>query len=404
MISKISDIYKSVALFILNTLLLLVIINIALYFFYRYKDRSLKKTNPVAQKYGMDKLRKAYPGLEEQEIDALLTETWNRPQQYRPFAGFKERPFAGAYVNVDSMGIRNTPGATEQQADTNALTVFIFGGSTTFGYGVADNQTIPAWLQKMFADSVTNKKVRCYNFGTGFYYSVQERVLFEDLLLKGIVPDAAIFIDGLNDFYFEDPFYSKETGKYFEQKSSSLFGAWLQSLPMTRLARSVSYRLFNTSSSFYDLPENCDPRFLRHVIERYLSNKKMIEAIAATFDVKTFFIWQPVSCYKYQPKENLFADKEGSICFPACGYEAMREYLKTHDAPEHFYWLADMQEGVEENLYADRNHYTSEMNRRIAAEIFRRIRPELLAKNPFSWIPSAIRENIKSHLRGVFQN
>ena len=35
-----------------------------------------------------------------------------------------------------------------------------------------------------------------YNFGCGRYYSTQERVLFEQLVSSGAVPDLAVFLDG----------------------------------------------------------------------------------------------------------------------------------------------------------------------------------------------------------------
>src|SRR5712692_8851921 len=46
--------------------------------------------------------------------------------------------------------------------------------------------------------------VRVYKFGAGYYFSTGERVQFEQLLLAGSVPDVAVFVDGLNDFFQPD--------------------------------------------------------------------------------------------------------------------------------------------------------------------------------------------------------
>src|SRR5262249_53760858 len=46
------------------------------------------------------------------------------------------------------------------------------------------------------------KPVRVYNFGRGSYFSTQERILFQQLLLAKAIPNSAIFLDGVNDFYF----------------------------------------------------------------------------------------------------------------------------------------------------------------------------------------------------------
>src|SRR5205085_1642822 len=49
------------------------------------------------------------------------------------------------------------------------------------------------------------RPVRVYNFGRGHYYLSQERVLYERMVVAGMVPDLAVFVDGLNDlYYFED--------------------------------------------------------------------------------------------------------------------------------------------------------------------------------------------------------
>mgnify|MGYP001342391119 CR=1 FL=1 len=68
-------------------------------------------------------------------------------------------------------------------------------GSTSFGYGVEDNHTIPAQLEK-----ISNNKLKVFNFGRGYYYSQQEHDLLYDLIKKEApIPKYAIFLDGLNE-------------------------------------------------------------------------------------------------------------------------------------------------------------------------------------------------------------
>ena len=129
----------------------------------------------------------------------LLKETWSRPFMYEPFTQFKERPYRGNYVNIDNNGFRYTKNQGPWPPQSQNINIFLFGGSTTFGYGVSDNQTIASYLQQYLNEKL-GRNVRVYNFGRGFYYLSQERVLYEQLLTSGFVPDIAIFIDGLNDF------------------------------------------------------------------------------------------------------------------------------------------------------------------------------------------------------------
>ena len=78
--------------------------------------------------------------------------------------------------------------------------IFFFGGSTTLGYGVLFDQTIPSYIQEMF-DSKEKSNVSVYNFGESSYASIHELLLFRDVLSNGFIPKMAIFIHGLNDFF-----------------------------------------------------------------------------------------------------------------------------------------------------------------------------------------------------------
>ena len=57
--------------------------------------------------------------------------------------------------------------------DDHDYNMFVFGGSTTFGYGVPDEQTIASHLQEVLSHQ-TAREVRVYNFGRGMYRSSQE--------------------------------------------------------------------------------------------------------------------------------------------------------------------------------------------------------------------------------------
>jgi hypothetical protein len=50
---------------------------------------------------------------------------------------------------------------------------FVFGGSTTFGYGESDNLTIPSNLQYYLREAFQTDQSAVYNFGRAFYFSSQ---------------------------------------------------------------------------------------------------------------------------------------------------------------------------------------------------------------------------------------
>ncbi len=72
--------------------------------------------------------------------------------------------------------------------DPESFNVFVFGGSTTFGYGVRNEDALPAALQDELRRVFSHRRIECYNFGCGFYFSAQERLRFELLLKAGCVP------------------------------------------------------------------------------------------------------------------------------------------------------------------------------------------------------------------------
>lgn len=101
------------------------------------------------------------------------------------------------YVGVE--GVRYFPGQSDagvQDALRNApKTVFMFGGSTTFGHGSLSAFTLPAAAQGIL--SPTGWTV--FNFGSQAYDQTREIEKLVFLLKEGYRPDVVLFLDGLND-------------------------------------------------------------------------------------------------------------------------------------------------------------------------------------------------------------
>ena len=200
--TRLVSFYRSLSVFIANTVVLIVLLNLAAALYLRWLpsgERGAPEAtdNPIFRTYG-ESVYVAYPGWDRAEVDALLGETWNRPLTFHPYTVFQEGESSGRYVNVDRRGFRHVENRGPWPPDTMNFNIFLFGGSTVFGYGLPDDLTIASRLQSI-VDEVDPRTVRVYNFGCAYYFSTQERILFENLLVTGFVPDLAIFIDGLND-------------------------------------------------------------------------------------------------------------------------------------------------------------------------------------------------------------
>ena len=358
--------YGEVALVLFNTFLLFVFVNVVIFAYFTVREVFLYK-NQIFLKYGIS-LNKVYPDLNEKDINQLLRETWSRPCIYEPFTQFKERPYKGIFVNVSENGFRIHEDQGPWPPDSINYNIFLFGGSTVFNYGVPDNFTIASYLQRLFLKDKIQKRVCVYNFGRGYYFSSQERILFEKLLISGFTPDAAVFIDGLNDFYYvkDEPLFTSRLRYYLDKGGSFLF-----KVPIVQLI----YEIKNSSKHEKHILQMSEDEFnnaeiIESVIKRYLENRKIIETLANLYKVKSVFVWQPVPTYEYDLSLHSFAKHGfGGFTYSKFGYKRMSEVIKNQNPGNNFLWLADIQKSAIKPLYVDIDHYSAEFSEIIAGKI-----------------------------------
>jgi hypothetical protein len=138
-----------------------------------------------------DVAKRNYAHMLPEDVDDLLNVTNALRFRYAPRVGWREQATQSRFLNVDTDGIRAN-GATPRHVAAIEGAVWFFGGSTTFGYGVADEETIPAQLEQLLQRNVVN-------FGVGSFHSAQETLLLMQYLETGYRPSAAIFLDGINE-------------------------------------------------------------------------------------------------------------------------------------------------------------------------------------------------------------
>ena len=357
--------YSTTALILVNVFVLFVLLNAAFFVIFWVKDR----------------LTGAVVPSDAEQFRAEMV----KPLAYEPFTMFKERRRASKWVNVDEDGFRMVKDQGPWPPDPSGLNIFVFGGSTTFGYGVADGETWPSRLQELLSTRMNG--VRVYNFGRGYYYSTQERILFEQLLVSGYVPRMAIFLDGINDFAFDkdDLAFSERFSNALEgqDRGQVRFGLlpWLSGLPIGRAVATAKRRLAKSSGpqalSIDSRTKNAvynDAEVIQHIIDRYLQNKKIIESSSHAYDVIPVFVWQPTPTYKYDLQYHRFAaDGFGVHNRARYGYATFANMIRDRHLEGNFLWLADIQERSRESLYIDLIHYSPEFLKKLATQIDRRL-------------------------------
>jgi hypothetical protein len=381
-----------IATVILNTIALFVIINAAAAGWLR-----LQRDKPITYErawliegYGLDTLAHNYQGMSRDDLTTLLYETSNWIQEYEPFTGFRPVTRRDRFITISPHGFRPLPQQAQWPPPSGRTTVFLFGGSTMMGAGVPDDSTIAAHLRTALASC--SPEISIYNFGRGFYFSSQERILFEQLLLAGHRPSLALFFDGLNDFYFADgvPQYTQEMTSFMKRSAglpddpgmSASLAAAARQLPITRVVAKYLQTPEPPAAFGQGPPDSGRPEEERiaGVLTRWERNRAIIRAIAAASNIRTAFVWQPVPTYGYdQTKLTVYRDGVdlfGAHRLSGLGYpEAARRY-SNGQAGRDVLWLGDIQRNRAENLYVDAVHYTSRFSGEIAGHIARFVTTE----------------------------
>jgi hypothetical protein len=342
------------------------------------------RLDPPTARYGEELLVAAYPGWDAKEVRALLEETWSRPTAYEPFVQYTERPFQGDYVNVSPQGYRLSADPGPWPPAPRNLNVFLFGGSTLFGYGVPDGETVASYLQPLLQGQVPGRTVKCYNFGRGSYYSALERTLFTELLIAGHRPDLAIFVDGINEFLYEWPLHSRRLEGLLEGRPRSVVGWAMNYLPALRLGVHLSGLGIRSEPDPVELDASQnEPAVLDARIDRYVANLRMIDVIADGYGVQPVFVVQPTPTYEYDLSHHPFARWGiGRHSRSAFGYPRLRERLQQEPPPDNLVWAADIQRGVAAPLYVDLMHYAPRLSEMLATKIATEVAERDLLPDP----------------------
>jgi hypothetical protein len=364
--------YKRAAFLLFNLFVVFVLLNLVTWAAISAWHWKTNDNDKVSHGYSAEDLRIVYPDLTDAQRTALRTENWSRPLIYTPFLEVKEQPIHGTYVNVTDAGFRVTPPQGPWPIDPTNFNIFVLGGTSTFGYGVADDQTIPYYLQALIAKSGDHGRKTCvYNFGVYSYCSTQERIEFEQFLQSGIKPNLAVFIDGMADLSYASGVLPNTEQITEETDPHNRLGRELLDVATALpIGRGVRHAIWG-SGSIEDT--KADTTHLAQAIDKYVWNKKAIERLGTAEGVDTVFVFQPAPTYKYDLTYHLFKGGVGFgwgnhiNCFD--GYPMMAKYVAEHPMGNDFLWLADIQEGQHKPLYCDQMQYTAEFCSEIAGEI-----------------------------------
>lgn len=303
-------------------------------------------------------LAELYPDYPLAVTRRLLAETWGREYAYEPFTQFREGSVNGEFVTVHYAGFR--PHATDQPwPPPESRSLFFFGGSTTFGYGEKDDATLPFFAQAALRRHCNDDGLWIYNFARSNYFSSQERILFEQLLVSGHEPAAAVFVDGVNEFSFPDdqPKFTQRLAYLMAENDLQLLARAVGTLPLVELLQRVS-----GLRTLYAESQPRAPVDVETITSRWFANRSLIRSAGAVHGVPTFFVWQPSPTYSYDLSDHVaLAALGGSLPHletMRTGYEVMARRLATAGGFDDVLWLGNSAPDLGRPLYVDRFHYS----------------------------------------------
>lgn len=298
---------------------------------------------------------------------------------YAPYHLWSRAPFSGKWTNINVNGDR----VTHYNADENTgaiKKIFMFGGSTLWGTGAPDWQTIPSYLAKFLNEN--NPRCMVYNYGeTGFVASQGLNKLITEIK-KGNVPQLVIFYSGINDSgtgavclrALKTPSYHTFMERFEKVFKKSKDANFLEILKSTYVYRAIDFfkkRLFPDQEERWEkiVKEEDREKAIRKTVRYWLANYNITSSIGKEYGFKVIFILQP---NLYSGKKNLQdyekAMLKGSQPTVNATYKEIRKIVKERNFAG-IYDLSDIFEKVSEPIYIDWPHIGPLGNYYVACEI-----------------------------------
>lgn len=291
---------------------------------------------------------------------------------WRPYVYWKTNTFKGQYINISDDSTRKT-WAPSFDLNKPLYEIFIFGGSTLWGWGARDDQTIPSLISKILYHKY-NIQAKITNFGELGYINTQEIILFFKDLQQNKVPQVVVFYDGLNDVFTAlqsgIPGVPQNEFKREKEFKDSIFRKLFDSFIANSTLYKIIFRIFgneSTESNSKLLSSENVNQLADQIVNLYLANMKIVKSLSNDLKIKSLFYWQPIIFTKNDltPSEKDFSQIH---------LYSKPLYLKTNEKinaikENNFYNISNILSGHKESFYIDPWHIDEKGNEIIANKI-----------------------------------
>jgi lysophospholipase L1-like esterase len=320
-------------------------------------------------------------------------------ERWQPYVYFRQKPFRGETITIDNDGVRSTWQSSRQPGDRGErglVKILTLGGSSLWGWGARDDQTIPSLLARSL--HAKGWRVELKNLAEVGYVSTQDVIALTKELQAGYRPDIVLFYDGVNDtasalLEGEPGVTTNEINRRHEfnllqspaRMAAGLTVKLVKDSGSYRFAQMVRRRLGGASESAQvasgtfkvpDVPEG--------VVEHFEANVTLVQSLAKSFGFRPLFFWQPTVFTKRAlvPVEREEAQKFAwAEPFMNHVYDCMKSSSRLKSDAE-FRDLSAIFDDTEGLVFIDYCHTTEAANARIASAMTERVLELLSGRVP----------------------
>ena len=227
---------------------------------------------------------------------------------YKDFYTWRRNTYNGSTININQHGIRESFSSVNNQ--NSNLEYLFFGGSTMWGTGSNDKNTIPSIFSKL-------NNVSVINYGETGYLSIQSLNLLNSLLIKeklDLKNKVVIFYDGVNNVSVNcqinnlglETNREEQLNNYIKESKISEINYFLK--PIKQIVERITNRFVssNHENNFRDCDEN---ELKANLVANNLVNTwKLANQIVKENGGKFIPVLQPV-IYIGNVKKNHILDK-----------------------------------------------------------------------------------------------
>jgi lysophospholipase L1-like esterase len=321
-----------------------------------------------------------WPVRHYRELEAL-------EDRWEPYVYFRQKPFRGTTISIDAKGLRATwqppSPALDGHPDRKPAEILMLGGSSLWGFGARDDETIPSLLARELYKRKSLVRIR--NLSEIGYVNTQEVIALCRELQTGYRPDVVIFYDGVNDttsalLEGESGLTTNEINRRNEfnllkspaRLATALIANLVRNSASYRFAQAVGRRNQGEtlSSSHASTDQTLNERS-DGVVSRYAANVRLVEALGRGYGFFPLFFWQPVIFTKSRlaGSERQEAGRYAwAEPFFREVYQRARASIQLRGDPA-FYDLSGTFADNEDLVYIDYCHTTESANARLASEM-----------------------------------